>query len=137
MYIKNKEVENIQYYDSYCGYKFIDDYSDNYLKSLLKNFIHERKSRVKELHVIISNYKYFCDDCATRTRMDYISTMGLGYYCGHAYGKEINSESVMSPLVYINEDYCKHKIHVIEVELCYINKNIKAIKRVIRSRKSK
>ena len=143
MDIKNKEVENIQYYDSYLGYESIYNKSTSYLNQILKVFIKERKKRVKELHNL--TYVSKRPKCLYES-MDNISIGGLanrfkGYINDpgpYRYGvDETRPDVIMLSLACINEDYLNNKIHVLEVELCYLNKNIKAIKHVIRTRKSK
>lgn len=144
--IPNKEVQNKEYYDSFLGYKFIDDCGDKFLHEVFNSFISAKKERVKELHRVTKSYLCFkkYPDCDANTRMDYYSIMGLGYmyHCEPLLNnieetKEENKKLVMIPLSNINMDYAKNKIHILEIELCYINRNIKAIKKELIERKKK
>lgn len=140
--IPNKEVQNKEYYDSFLGYKFIDDCSDNYKRKVLNIFKKARKDRVKELHYVVESYSRLKNIYSNIERMDYYSDMGLGYMykCETNLGNndlEFDKKLIMKPLPRINMDYCKNKIHVLEVELCYINSNIKAINKILSSNKKK
>lgn len=145
--VKNKEVQNIEYYGSYFGYKYIGDLSIECLTSAFNEFKRIRKRSVAELHHLVNIRKYTLDhpdlinDSWDRSRMEYNATMGLNYiytnkyFINHCISViDTNHDYVMIPLSYINDDYARYKIHVLEVELAYINRNIKAIKVVIRKR---
>lgn len=142
---KNKEVQNIKYYDSYLGYNYIDSTSTKVLRITLKDLYKARRNRIIELHKLSKGNIWHKDhpsnDSWSDSRMDYISSMGLGYLYDNNYlfrerikQDDSSGEYLLVPLSRINEDYQRCKIHTIEVELAYLNRNIKIIKKVLRER---
>lgn len=141
--VKNKEVQNIEYYGSFIGRKYIHDLGLRNLSKIFKDFKRARANRVQELHHLmrINEWHKTSNDVYDPDRLNYNSIMGLDYIhnmsrYGHLFDfrKDCNIDELINPLADLNPDYTKRRIHIINVELAYINSNIKAIKKEIRER---
>lgn len=136
--IKNPETQNIEYYGNYVAQKDINGIlGSKYLWDRLNYFKKAKHDRVVELHHIMKILKYVSGTSDIYTRMDYISEMGFNYIFNHGLTLDDDSISVMRPLPEINIDYAKKKIHILEIELAYINRNIKSLKKGLRSKYKK
>lgn len=150
-YLHNKEYQNIDFYDGFIGTKVISRYSDDYINTIYKMFKilhHERVIEFHKLSKIVKESKYnglsnaYLTDC-----VKFWNEFGFDMKISKKLVEELieskdekvfNSDMVemlMKPLREINYDYAKRKLHVINVELSYINRNLKALKREIRRRK--
>lgn len=135
--IKNPETQNIEYYGNYLSQKDMSSFifSTQSLCEVFKRFKEEKHKKVMELHHITKVLHQISGQSDVFTRMDYISMMGFKYiYNTDEYLEIPDPTNIMYPLPEINIDYAKKKIHILEIELAYLNRNIKALKKGIRSR---
>lgn len=136
---KNRELHNKAFYGSFIGEK-IGKIEASKLGVYLKHFKELRHDRVVELHRIVKIHKYFIKHGTMPSfyDMEYQSSVGLGYFyeVDHVTYpiKYQGDNAFMLPLENINMDYTRYKIHVLEVELCYINSNIRTIAEELRRR---
>jgi hypothetical protein len=99
--------------------------NDDYLVEKLHEWVDLRKQKKHELlRAVHINTKY------KRIRYMYLSEESIKIDL-----KSYFNLNEMEMLLVIDSDYRKRKIHVLEVELYYINKNIKTIKEQLKNKK--
>jgi YHS domain-containing protein len=131
---KNPEVANKDIYGLY-----IDDMRGNkYYADLLKYLLKLRRKKCKEIHEIHEILELRKIHPITESKYKTIRKQGLDYYFNSGtnyHYHRLNEDNILHPLMNININYTKWKLHNLEVELCYINANIKSISKAIRVRK--
>jgi hypothetical protein len=136
---KNLEVENKAIYGEYCD----KIYGQKYYICLIREFRKIRRRKCKEVHELHEILDYRKIYSVTESDYERIRKQGLDYYFNsfsnyHNHGVhnifENKEEDMMHPLLNLNMDYAKKKLHILEVELCYINANIKSISKILRGK---
>lgn len=145
-YVENKPYMNMEFYGSFLGEHSLHDYGSTYIVKVLNVFKKIRHEKVMEYHKLMKILSH--DDGTSwrydKQRMKYDAYMGLDYiYNRHLnYNHDIFSIEdpvrlemlLLNPLSEINFDYAKHKLHTVNVELAYINRNLKSIRAEFRRR---
>ncbi len=124
------KIQNIEYF----GYYFGEDLSFNekFLSNVIKEFKRLKRKRIMENHQIKRimrgrNYKTF---------RKFDADVGLAYsYNLYLFDENKTDDDIIIPLAHLNEEYCKSKIHTNNLEICYLNENIKRIQNELRERK--
>lgn len=141
---EDKLLPNIKYYGGYLGPNELDHLPEAYIRSLLDSFITRRKILLKRLREVQKIYNESMEkinkgvNIYDRHIMNDMTIHGLGYsYCS-AYDPMrdyIDPENIILPLNHMNLEYDKLVMKTIDIELCYINRNIKAFKKALKIRK--
>ena len=130
---------NKEYYNSFLGCKYEDDYSIDCLKRIKYKFIRAKRERAKQLHQIqkilkMKRYKYI-----STPKLEYDISMGLHYMIGDPLFKSESSktmdEIITESLGRLNDNYLRSKITTINTELAFINANLKKFNKLINDKK--
>lgn len=134
------EIQNFELFKYYLGKEGINSginsYDSNYLRKVRDEFKKFKRELIMQNHKIerIMHNKYHYKG--------FNSDISL-YDVNHGYKQSYNidvlkdpTDAVTSSLAHLNESYCKTKITSNNMEICFVNQNIKEIERVLRSRRS-
>ena len=139
--LEEDQIENFQLFGSYFGIKDLSD-ECALITVALEKFIELRKEarrEVKMLYRIAKHIKYLeTHAVGPRPTMADICNNGLCvtiYRSNEAHFSR-RLHSIIGSLAYISKEYRNSKIHALELEIAYLNRNIKVIKAAIKRRKS-
>lgn len=137
--MNNNPIQNYDLFDSILGSSHFDTfrYNKSYMFKVYKSLMLRQKELRKEYKKIIKIYKSGnCKDekhfCSNNIKYN-----GFIYHCN--YIMKINPTKPIDSIRFlgeINEDYCKTKIHELELELCFVNKNLKRFHKYYQSHKN-
>lgn len=133
----NNPIQNYDLFDAILGDCFEKDHSRSFIFKVYKSLMLRQKELRKEYKKIIKIYKYRCCMNEKHFCSNNIKYNGLIYFCN--YILDVNPAKPIDSMRFlgeINKDYCKTKIHEIELELCFVNKNLKRLHKFYQSHKN-
>lgn len=136
--MNNNPIQNYDLFDAILGDNFEENNSRYFAFKVYKSLMLRQKELRKEYKKIMRIYK--CRYCRDEKHFcsNYIKHNGLIYFYNYIL-EEVNSIKPIDSMRFlgeINEDYCKTKIHEIELELCFVNKNLKRFHKFYQSHKN-